>query len=499
VIGTPIINNVSCNGANDGSITISPTGGTGSLTSTWNTVPATVGNTVTGLAPGSYTVVVTDQGGCSATATYSITQPTVLAVTVDATAVLCFGSTSGTATANATGGTVPSYTYHWNDNQATQTISNLPVGIVLVTVTDGNGCTASGSAIIGQSPAISYNSQINQPNCSTLGFGTEILTPRGGTGAIRITINEPGLTLDTTLPMVGADTVLIYPGVPTGCYDFTLTDAIGCSITGNFCVNAGAAGQTFTATTTPTSCFGKGFNDGSIVVTPGTNANAPYSYSLGGAAYQPDSIYNNVGAGTYTVYVTNSYGCLDSIVATVDQPAQLLVNATPDTIVTGANVGNQINVTVTNYTNPVYTWTPVAGLSCTDCSNPLATVAVNSVFYVQVSEDGVEGCYASDSVVIIVNGKLKMPNAFSPNTDGKNDTYGPVNGENSALTITAFRIYNRWGQEVHNAAENWNGKFKGEDQPAGTYVYYISVKTPDENNPGQDKTVTDQGAFTLLR
>ena len=92
-----------------------------------------------------------------------------------------------------------------------------------------------------------------------------------------------------------------------------------------------------------------------------------------------------------------------------------------------------------------------------------------------------------------------MPNAFSPNNDGKNDSYGPVNRENTALTVTAFRIYNRWGELVHNDTENWNGKLDGKDQPAGTYIYYISVKTPDENNPGTDKVITDQGAFTLLR
>ncbi len=498
-IGNPIINNVSCNGANDGSITINPTGGTGSLTSTWSTTPPTNGNTVTGLAPGSYTVVVTDQGACSATATYSITQPAPLAVTVAATPLLCGGATDGTATATVTGGTT-NYTYVWNvPGGNTPTVTNLEPNIVQVTVTDANGCTASASATISQSPAISFNSQINQPTCATVGFGTEILTPRGGTGPIRITITSAGLNVDTTLPMTGADTVLVIPQVPTGCYDFTLTDQLTCSITGNFCVNAGAADQVFNTVSTPTSCFGKSFSDGTLAVTPQTADNAPYAYSLDGTTFQADSSFENLTAGTYNVYVTNRFGCLDTVVVTVGEPAQLFVDATPDTIVTGAGVGNQINVTATNYTNPVYTWTPVDGLSCTDCSNPLATVNVNSVFYVVVSESGITGCSASDSVVIIVNGKLKMPNAFSPNGDGKNDGYGPVNGENSALTITAFRIYNRWGQEVHNAAENWDGKFKGEDQPAGTYIYYISVRTPDENNPGQDKTVNDQGAFTLLR
>lgn len=497
VFGTPIINNVSCNGANDGSITVSATGGTGSITYTW-TNPAQVGATITGLAPGSYTVVASDQGGCTVNATYPITEPAVLDVTINATPLLCFGSTSGTATAVVTGGT-GAITYNWNPNTSTSaTISNLPVGIVLVTVTDANGCTASDSYIIGQSPSLSYNSQINQPNCATIGFGTWILTPRGGTGEITITVAQLGI--DSTVSMIGADTALTIAGVPTGCYDFTLTDSLGCSIEGNFCVNAGAATQAFDVNTDSTSCYGEQFSDGAINITPLTLANAPYTYSLNGGAFQSDSSFTGLTAGTYTVVIKNTYGCDTTLTVVVEQPAQLFVNATPDTIVTGPGVSNQITVTIQNYSNPVYTWSPVEGLSCTDCANPTAAVNANTVFYVVVSQDSSLRCLASDSIVIIVNGQLKMPNAFSPNGDGKNDVFGPVGyGENTALTVTAFRIYNRWGEMVHNSTENWDGKLDGKDQPAGTYIYYISVTTPDENNPGSDKVVQDQGAFTLLR
>ncbi len=499
VFDNPIINNVSCNGADNGSISVSATGGTGTITFTWNTVPQQVGATITGLEPGSYTVTASDQGGCTISATYTVTESDALSVTVDASAFICFGGTDGTATAVVTGGT-GTYTYVWNPAQSpsTNTASNLAVGIVLVTVTDANECSATGSDIIGQSPSLSYNSQVNQPNCSDLGFGTEILTPRGGTGAITVSI--PGLSVNTTLSMVGADTVLTVPNVPTGNYTFTLTDAIGCTTTGNFFVNAGAANESFDVNVDSTSCFGQ-FNDGAITVTPLTQANAPYTYSLNGGTFQSDSVFSNLTAGTYTIITRNTYGCLDTLTAIVEQPAQLFANATPDTIVTGVGVSNQITVDAQNFTsNPVYAWSPVTGLSCEDCANPTATVSATTVFYVVVTEESNEGCRASDSVIIIVNGQLKMPNAFSPNGDGKNDTYGPVNGgENSALTVTDFRIYNRWGQIVHNSPENWDGKLNGKDQPADTFIYYISVKTPDENNPGTDKIVSEQGAFTLLR
>lgn len=495
--GTPIINNVSCNGANDGSISVNASGGTGTITFTWGTNPTQVGATITGLSPASYTVTASDQGGCTVSATYTVTEPAALSVTVNATALLCFGDTTGSATAVVTGGT-GNITYHWNDNQNTATVNDLEVGIVLVTVTDANGCTAKDDAIIGQSPSLSYNSQVNQPNCSDLGFGTEILTPRGGTGAITISI--PGLSVNTTLSMVGGDTLLTQPNVPTGNYTFTLTDALGCTATGNFFVNAGAANENFDVNADSTSCFGQQFNDGAVTVTPLTLANAPYTYSLNGGAFQSDSSFTGLAAGTYTIVTKNTYGCLDTVTAVIEQPAQLFVNATPDTIVTGAGVGNPLTVDIQNFvSNPVYTWSPVTGLSCDDCSNPTATVTANTVYYVVVAEEANKACVASDSVVIIVTGKFKMPNAFSPNGDDKNDSYGPVGNMSSYITITDFRIYNRWGQLVHNALENWNGKIDGKDQLAGTYIYYIGATMPDADNPGTDKVVIDQGAFTLLR
>ena len=65
--------------------------------------------------------------------------------------------------------------------------------------------------------------------------------------------------------------------------------------------------------------------------------------------------------------------------------------------------------------------------------------------------------------------------------------------------VKDFRIYNRWGELVHNDINGWDGKLKGKDQPADTYIYYISVETPDAANPGALKTENSQGAFTLLR
>ena len=90
-----------------------------------------------------------------------------------------------------------------------------------------------------------------------------------------------------------------------------------------------------------------------------------------------------------------------------------------------------------------------------------------------------------------------MPNAFTPNGDGKNDLFGPVSF--GALTIKEFRIYNRWGELVHNGNVGWDGTFKGKAQPVGTFIYYIQVQHPDADHPGVEKTETKEGSFALIR
>ena len=90
-----------------------------------------------------------------------------------------------------------------------------------------------------------------------------------------------------------------------------------------------------------------------------------------------------------------------------------------------------------------------------------------------------------------------MPDAFSPNGDGHNDLFGPASI--SYVAVKAFRIYNRWGQLIHNSTELWDGNFNNKPQPPGTYIYYIDVQYPDPNNPDSNISKSLQGSVILLR
>ena len=125
---------VSCNGAEDGSIQISVSGGTGGYTYSWSNGETSGG--LSNVGPGDYTVTVTDMNNCSSATTTTISEPTALSGTMSSTNTL---TNTGSAEIVVTGGTPP-YTYAWSNGETTDAISQLEPGIYTVVVTDANGC-----------------------------------------------------------------------------------------------------------------------------------------------------------------------------------------------------------------------------------------------------------------------------------------------------------------------------------------------------------------------
>jgi len=143
------LSNISCFGANDGSIATSVSGGTAPYTYQWNDPTVQTTGTATNLSPGNYGVVVLDANNCPATiAGLVISEPAVLASTVaQTTAVTCQGGADGIAQVSVTGGTLP-YTYLWSDGQQSSTAIGLTEGTYTVAITDANGCATASTATI---------------------------------------------------------------------------------------------------------------------------------------------------------------------------------------------------------------------------------------------------------------------------------------------------------------------------------------------------------------
>ncbi|MEI6822519.1 MAG: Ig-like domain-containing protein, partial [Bacteroidota bacterium] len=198
--------NVNCFGQATGSATATTIGGTSPYTYSWNTIPAQTANTANGLAAGIYTTTVTDNKGCSTTASATISQPlAALNITGNVTNSTCTLTNNGAVNITVTGGTA-NYSYLWSNSAVTEDITNLHQGDYTITVTDFKGCSTSKTFTVnsGNCQPIAVN-DINSTTENTPVSGSSQTndTPSGNGGNVWSLIGTNGgaahgtVTIDT--------------------------------------------------------------------------------------------------------------------------------------------------------------------------------------------------------------------------------------------------------------------------------------------------------------
>ncbi|MCI0692975.1 SprB repeat-containing protein, partial [candidate division KSB1 bacterium] len=179
---------VTCNGANNGTITITTTSGTPPfMFSKDNGATFQASNVFTGLAPGTYNLVVKDANNCQATGQVTITQPPLLTANAVATNALCFGG-NGSVNLTVVGGTPP-YSFLWSNGATTEDLAAVPAGNYSVTVTDANGCTANANATVNEPSAVALSLSKTDITCKGANDGKITATFSGGTGAFMCKID----------------------------------------------------------------------------------------------------------------------------------------------------------------------------------------------------------------------------------------------------------------------------------------------------------------------
>lgn len=301
------ISQVSCNGGNDGYIELAPTGGTLPYTYAWNVGANSPINA--NLVQGTYDVTVSDNNGCFNTASFPISEPSALTLSLTPTDVVCSGDNNGTITTVVGGGT-PVYTFSWSDLSTDQDRINLTAGKYIVTVTDDNGCTIIDSATIAAPNAINIPAVVTDPTCINGNDGSINISPTGGTGAYTYLWSNP-------LPAQEDQTNL-----SAGKYTVTVSDANACTDTASFTLNNPAA-ISIAAVVNDISC--NGFGDGSINLTI-SNGTAPYTFLWNDLNTNEDRF--GLAQGTYDVTVSDNNGCSIDSTFTINEPALLTVSVT---------------------------------------------------------------------------------------------------------------------------------------------------------------------------
>ncbi|MEP7263439.1 MAG: T9SS type A sorting domain-containing protein [Bacteroidota bacterium] len=208
---------ISCYGGCDGTITLTPNGGTGPYTYVWSNGNST--NQATNLCAGSYYYTVTDANGCTYSCHSVLTQPTPLNVNCSGSNT-CTGACMGSASVIASGGKTP-YTYLWSNGSTTDAINNLCCGIYIITVTDKNGCTNTCQYEVTQFQAITVTACVTNASCASACNGKMSAAASGGTAGYDFLWSN-----GSTASGVADDSIA---SLCPGNYSVTVTDLNGCS------------------------------------------------------------------------------------------------------------------------------------------------------------------------------------------------------------------------------------------------------------------------------
>ncbi len=349
--------NISCNGANNGTALVTPTGGTAPYTYSWNTSPIQTSVTANGLGANTYTAIVTDVNGCSSTSTVTLTEPIILSSTTSIISnyngqnISCNGANDGSALASVTGGTPP-YSYSWSTSptQISATATNIGASTYIVNVTDVNGCTTSSSIALTEPPVLSSSaiasSNYNGFNisCHGLNDGAIDMTTIGGTSPYQFSWNNGGTTEDLS-------------NLTAGNYSATITDINGCSTTASATlIEADSVLATINVLSNyngfGVSCFN--FADGTIDINvSGGTSTYTYLWSNGATTQDVTSLIT----GSYLVTVSDANNCTDTMTTVLTQPTALNI------VIDSISNYNGFNVSCFNSTDGFINLTTSGGVS----------------------------------------------------------------------------------------------------------------------------------------
>lgn len=454
------ITNENCFG-NNGSITgIVVTGS--NVTYQWNGA-STVSPDLNGAVGGNYTLVATDDIGCS-TSQGPITIGVVPAPTIDITNMAIQGENCNQEDGSIIGiiATGNGLIFSWNGiSSPNENLINQVAGSYTLTVTDNIGCTAQtgpheipvlGGPVIDDANLVVTNGTCNGNNGSISGL---VVT---GSNVTYIWNAAPSATLDIE-------------NLTAGSYTLIVVDDNGCSI------NYGPIEVVQIPPPTiddanlviiDESCLG---NDGVIQGLSVTGNGLTFTWN---GVSAPSQNAAGLSANDYILEITDENGCALSY-----GPVTLVgttppgIDVVPDNVTIDAGDEVVLNLTINPSSgSDVILWSPSASLSCNDCLSPIANPSVTTTYVVTVSNS--DGCVVSDTVTINVNnpcGEIFIPTIFTPNGDGLHEKLCVFGG---CIESVSFEIFNRWGERVfktENPEECWDGTFRGQKLNTGVFVY----------------------------
>ena len=466
---------VSCKGFSDGSILVTPAGGTLPYTYDWDRVPLDT-NYITGLSSafgGLYSVTVTDFYGCPpAEATIQIKEPAIALNVMEDPAYhednLCFGYSNGELGVAAEGGW-GNYEYSLNNiDWNTETLfTELSSGSYYIKVRDNLLCRDSVLISINE-PAEIILEEVTSSHQNVLCFGGSTgnleVTASGGTPGYEYSMDKLAWNPDPVFDNLTASDYNIWVRDTNECYDsilISITEAPDIVL------------QEISASHENVLCFGDSTGQIQVSASGGTPG---YEYSNNKTIWNLSPVFENLPAGDLTFWVRDANACTDSADFTITQPDKILIDpaVSTDTLQVEASGGI-----------PPYEYSVDGSSYVSTGFFPGLAEGEHAVIVID------DNSCTADTIILIdtIPGTGTLPvtiyDAFSPNADGKNEVWNI--GNIDSFPECEVKIYNTWGKLVFSSSgypEPWDGKHDGRELPAGTYYYIIDLGDGSEAYTG---------------
>lgn len=463
-------NNITCYGGNDGAIITSTSGGT--MPYTYNLLPnnvlSSVGN-YTNLYAGTYKVFVSDANGCldSIQAVTLSQPPPIVWISVTKKDIICYYDTSGTITALASGGT-GGIVYSISPNVGQQinppgSFVNLTGGPYVVTATDASGCTLTTAVTIESNlEIVASNVELYEPRCKGDSNGHIFIAALGGVAPLKYSLNGGPFINPGYFPNLGA-----------GTYSITIMDALGC-VKDTLMILTEPERVHATIDIENVKCVNE--KNGSLTIT-GLGGRGFYTYYVKpGLNINKHGKFVGLGSGVYTVSVVDSSFCKFDTTVVIGDPDNPLSIKFDKKDIGCFGFGNEgwAKANVTGGEPPyTYLWN----------TNPAQTTEIAEKLrfgYYTVEVLDRNGCEIKDTVYIEPGpccDEVFIPNAFSPNGDGKNDEWRVITAV--GLELIQLEIRDRWGNRVWSTTDvtkGWDGTYKGKMMDLETYFYLLRYK-----------------------
>ncbi|RBN50629.1 PKD domain-containing protein [Flavobacterium psychrolimnae] len=447
-----------------------------------------IGRVQNNLSAGTYIITITDSLGCEKQFNITIDNAPIFTINPDIKQISCFGEKDAYIRLNLVGGKAP-VTLVWDDNAtAGMDRNNIGPGKYTVTITDGKLCKIKETFIITEPLPLELRADVSNPlNCLDANTGAINLVVTGGAPPFTFSWSNGATTEDLQ-------------NLPPENYTVTVTDANGCKKSESWKIIRFEQLTPTIEVLNDFDCDTKYVRQTFVGKVKGGVPPYQLSWSDGVVTGANNEIMNTNNNGLIIFSVTDSFGCSADITYNVDTP--VLGEANFETTSYGNDVYGLYSIydpiLFNNLATGDYTkiaWDFGDG-NFSDEESPKHIFTKTGTYTIKQIVTYPFGCQYVHTITLIVEKgySLMMPNAFTPNGDGVNDTFSPVFLGFIEMTLD---IYDTWGSLVHSekgqTLSGWNGKIKDLDAENGNYHFKLTAKT------FYNHTIIEDGAFTLIK